>query len=95
MNVIAALRTHMPKKHNRHSSFQAQTLTSAIRSSPLAVAGMDFRIYRSAGTVVITAEEAGLWTDSRYFLQAARQIEGTEITLYKEMLLKRQVFRHS
>ena len=31
----------------------------------------------SAGTVVITAEEAGLWTDSRYFLQAARQIEGT------------------
>ena len=40
----------------------------------------------SAGTVVITAEEAGLWTDSRYFLQAARQIEGTEITLYKEML---------
>ena len=34
----------------------------------------------SAGTVVITAEEAGLWTDSRYFLQAARQIEGTEIT---------------
>ena len=40
----------------------------------------------SAGTVVITAEEAGLWTDSRYFLQAARQLEGTCITLYKEML---------
>ena len=47
---------------------------------------MDFRFTGSAGTVVITAEEAGLWTDSRYFLQAARQIEGTEITLYKEML---------
>lgn len=40
----------------------------------------------SAGTVVVTAREAGLWTDSRYFLQAARQIEGTGITLYKEML---------
>ncbi len=40
----------------------------------------------SSGTVVITAKESGLWTDSRYFLQAARQIEGTGITLYKEML---------
>jgi len=40
----------------------------------------------SAGTVVVTAQEAGLWTDSRYFLQAARQIEGTGITLFKEML---------
>ena len=40
----------------------------------------------SAGTVVITQEEAGLWTDSRYFLQAARQLKGTGIDLYKEML---------
>lgn len=40
----------------------------------------------SAGTVVVTAKEAGLWTDSRYFLQAAQQLEGTEMELYKEML---------
>lgn len=40
----------------------------------------------SAGTVVITLDKAGLWTDSRYFLQAAEQLEGTGITLYKEML---------
>lgn len=40
----------------------------------------------SAGTVVVTNKEAGLWTDSRYFLQAAQQLEGTEIKLYKEML---------
>lgn len=40
----------------------------------------------SAGTVVVTAKDAGLWTDSRYFLQAARQLEGTCITFYKEML---------
>lgn len=40
----------------------------------------------SAGTVVVTAKEAGLWTDSRYFLQADRQIEETGIALYKEML---------
>lgn len=40
----------------------------------------------SAGTIVVTASQAGLWTDSRYFLQADRQLEGTEIKLYKEML---------
>jgi len=40
----------------------------------------------SAGTVVITETEAGLWTDSRYFLQAAEQLQGTGIELYKEKL---------
>ena len=41
----------------------------------------------SAGTIVIILKDkAGLWTDSRYFLQAAQQLEGTDITLYKEML---------
>ena len=40
----------------------------------------------SAGTVVVTREKAGLWTDSRYFLQAASQLEGAGIDLYKEML---------
>ena len=37
----------------------------------------------SAGTVVITADKAGLWTDSRYFLQAAKELEGSGIELYK------------
>lgn len=40
----------------------------------------------SAGTVVVTANKAGLWTDSRYFLQAASQLEGSGIELYKMML---------
>lgn len=40
----------------------------------------------SAGTAVITLQKAGLWTDSRYFLQAAEQLDGTGIDLYKEML---------
>ena len=40
----------------------------------------------SAGTVVITADKAGLWTDSRYFLQASAQLEGSGIELYKLML---------
>lgn len=37
----------------------------------------------SAGTLIITDTEAGLWTDGRYFIQAAEQIKGTCITLFK------------
>ena len=37
----------------------------------------------SAGTLVVTAEEAGLWTDGRYFLQAAEQLQGSGIALRK------------
>ena len=38
------------------------------------------------GTAVITMKKAGLWTDSRYFLQAAEQLEGTGITLFKDLM---------
>ena len=37
----------------------------------------------SAGTAVITKDKAGLWTDSRYFLQAEKELEFTEFELYK------------
>ncbi|NOZ87019.1 MAG: aminopeptidase P family protein [Deltaproteobacteria bacterium] len=37
----------------------------------------------SAGTVVVTLDNAGLWTDSRYFLQAEEQLRDTGITLFK------------
>ena len=37
----------------------------------------------SAGTVVVTADHAGLWTDSRYFIQAEEQLKGTCVTLHK------------
>lgn len=38
----------------------------------------------SAGTAVVTMDDAALWTDSRYFLAAAEQLEGTEFKLMKE-----------
>jgi Xaa-Pro aminopeptidase len=38
----------------------------------------------SAGTIVVTLESAGLWTDSRYFLQATEQLQGTGIELMKQ-----------
>lgn len=37
----------------------------------------------SAGTAVITLEEAGLWTDGRYFVQAENQLKGSTVTLYR------------
>ncbi len=37
----------------------------------------------SAGTLVVTADWAGLWTDGRYFLQAADQLSGSGIDLMK------------
>ena len=40
----------------------------------------------SAGTVVVTRDKAGLWTDSRYFLQAAKQLENSGIDLFREGL---------
>lgn len=40
----------------------------------------------SAGTLVVTLEGAALWTDSRYFLQAATQLENTSIELMKDGL---------
>lgn len=37
----------------------------------------------SYGTVVVTLQEAGLWTDTRYFIQAEQELQNTGITLHK------------
>ena len=40
----------------------------------------------SAGTAVVTLHSAALWTDSRYFIAAAQQLEGTEFQLMRERI---------
>ncbi len=40
----------------------------------------------SAGTAVVTLSDAALWTDSRYYIAAAKQLEGTPFQLMKEGL---------
>ena len=40
----------------------------------------------SNGTLLVGQNKAGLWTDGRYFVQAANQLEGSGITLYKMMV---------
>ena len=42
----------------------------------------------SAATVVITESFAGLWTDSRYFIQAASQIQGSGFELIRPVIMK-------
>lgn len=37
----------------------------------------------SAGTIIITQDEAILWTDGRYFIQAENELSGSEFKLYK------------
>lgn len=40
----------------------------------------------SAGTVVVTRDKAALWTDSRYFIQAEEELQGSGIRLFKMAL---------
>ncbi len=37
----------------------------------------------SNGTLLVTEDDARLWTDSRYFIQAAKQLDGTGISMMK------------
>lgn len=40
----------------------------------------------SAGNAVITTQSGGLWTDGRYYIQAAEQLQGSGLTLFKARL---------
>lgn len=40
----------------------------------------------SAGTAVVTLQHAALWTDSRYFIAAAKELAGSEYQLMKERM---------
>ncbi|MDO4711613.1 MAG: aminopeptidase P family protein [Peptostreptococcaceae bacterium] len=44
----------------------------------------------SAGTLVVTAEKAGLWTDGRYFLQAENELKDSGIELFRDGLPQTQ-----
>ena len=48
----------------------------------------------SAGTAVVTLDAAALWTDSRYFLAAAEQLEGTPFQLMKERVAGTPTIAH-
>lgn len=84
---IAALRAAM-KEHNINAYIIP---TSDPHMSEYPAACWKYREWisgftGSAGTVVVTQNKAGLWTDSRYFLQAEEQLDGTGIDLYRLMI---------
>ena len=49
----------------------------------------------SAGTAVITMEDAGLWTDGRYFVQAAAELSGSGVELYRSGQEGVPMFQHT
>ena len=53
---------------------------------PTGCQGVDFGFTGSAGTAVILMDKAGLWTTRVIFCKATKELEGSGITLYKEML---------
>lgn len=40
----------------------------------------------SAGTVVVTKDHAGVWTDGRYFIQAVDELKGSNVELHKLLI---------
>ncbi len=40
----------------------------------------------SAGILVVTHDHAGVWTDSRYFLQAEEELSASEVVLHKQQV---------
>lgn len=44
----------------------------------------------SAGTLVVTKDKAGLWTDGRYFLQAENELKDTGVDLFRDGLPQTQ-----
>lgn len=81
---IDELRTHM-----KSANIYAYIIPSAdFHQSEYVGSHFKSRIFitgftGSAGTALITLDNAYLWTDGRYFLQAAQQLEGTGIILCK------------
>jgi len=82
---IAALRKSMSEKGLRAyivpsaDPHQSEYVANCYKRRAF-ISGFD----GSAGTVVVTDELAGLWTDSRYFVQAAQQLAGSGIDLFKQ-----------
>lgn len=84
---LAAMRTQM----SAHAIDACIIPTSDTHQGEYVAEHFKFRQYLSgftgsAGTLVVGKDKAGLWTDSRYYLQAEQELEGSGIDLYKTTL---------
>ena len=84
MNRLDILRSHM-KKYN----ISAVVIPTAdMHLSEYISDHYKLREYLSgftgsAGTLIVTMDDAGLWTDGRYYIQAERELSGSGITLFR------------
>ena len=76
---LAALRTEMRK----HGIDAYLILTPEYSGAYFTARSYVSGFTGSAGTLAVTADDACLWTDGRYFIQARDQLEGTGIRLMK------------
>lgn len=81
---LASLRSHLAKQNldawiiNGTDPHQSEYVCKRYRTREYISA-----FTGSAGTVVVTKEASLLWVDSRYFIQAQQQIEGSEFIMMK------------
>ena len=84
INRIAALRIEMSKKQlNAYIIPSSDPHLSEYPAKRWESRAWISGFTGSAGTVVVTENRAGLWTDSRYFLQAERELENSGIELFR------------
>ena len=81
---LTALRGYMEK--NNLAAFLIPTEDPHMSEYPAAhfqTRAFISGFHGSAGTVVVTGDKAGLWTDSRYFLEAEHALRGSGIRLFR------------
>lgn len=88
MNEIALRLEELREKMREHGIHAYYVPTSDFHESEYVGEHFTCRKYLtgftgSAGMAVVTEDQAGLWTDGRYFVQAAKQLDGTPFTLYR------------
>lgn len=88
MNEIALRLEELRKQMRGHGIHAYYVPTSDFHESEYVGEHFTCRKYLtgftgSAGIAVVTEDQAGLWTDGRYFVQAAKQLDGTPFTLYR------------
>ncbi|WP_074649187.1 aminopeptidase P family protein [[Clostridium] aminophilum] len=89
MNTLVSERIRLLREKMREQNIDACLVpTSDPHDSEMVTEHYSCRKYitgfsGSAGTAVILREKAGLWTDGRYFVQAARELRGTGVDLFR------------
>jgi Xaa-Pro aminopeptidase len=92
MNTIISQRMEHLRKIMRSAEIEACFIPTADpHQSEYTAECWKFRAFLcgftgSAGTLVVTDKAAGLWTDSRYFLQATEELKGSGIELFRMAL---------